>query len=138
MSDLVKHSLTVMNRIAEFIQELNEEDLAQLANNQARLAIIPWGQDQPRVPAARAKPAPKAARKPAPIDPDQVIAAAEEMNDQGEAERYLAPMLVATLKAVAAKRNVALTGKDKKADIVDKLVFNLVGYRLESAVLRHR
>ena len=134
MSDLVKHSLTVMNRIAEFIQELNEEDLAQLANNQARLAIIPWGQDQPRVPAARAKAAPKAA----PIDPDQVIAAAEEMNDQGEAERYLAPMLVATLKAVAAKRNVALTGKDKKADIVDKLVFNLVGYRLESAVLRHR
>jgi hypothetical protein len=134
VSDLVKHSLTVMNRIAEFIQELNEEDLAQLANNQARLAIIPLGQDKPRVPAARARATSKATS----IDPDQVIAAAEAMNDHGEAERYLAPMLLATLKAVAAKRNVALTGKDKKADIVDKLVFNLIGYRLESAVLRHR
>jgi hypothetical protein len=133
MSDLVKHSLTVMNRIAEFIQELSEEDLAQLANNQARLAIIPWGQDQPRVAAARSKAAPKA-----PADPDQVIAAVEAMNDQGEAERYLAPLLVSTLKAVAAKRNVALAKQDKKPDVIDKLVYNLVGYRLESAVLRNR
>jgi hypothetical protein len=135
MSDLVKHSLTVMNRIAEFIQELNEEDLAQLANNQARLAIIPSGQDKPRVPASRSK---AAAPKAAPADPDQVIAAVEAMNDEGEAERYLAPLLATTLKAVAAKRDVALASKDKKVDIVEKLVFNLVGYRVESAVLRHR
>ncbi len=134
MSDLVKYSLTVMNRIAEFIQDLSEEDLAQLANNQARLAIIPWGQSTPRVPASR-KPA---ATKAAPPDPDQVIAATEAMNDQGEAERYLAPLSVATLKAVAAKREVGLLSKDKKADIVDKLVYSLVGYRVESAVLRQR
>lgn len=133
MSELVKHSLTVMNRIAEFIQDLTEEDLAQLANNQARLAIIPWGETEPRVRAAKPKAAPKAA-----ADPDQVIAEAEGMSDQGQVERFLAPMSVQTLKAVAQKRDIALLSKDKKADIVDKLVYNLVGFRVESAVLRNR
>lgn len=144
MSDVAKLSMTVLQRISEFLASLPEDQLIDIAEGRATLTYHAYGADLPAVPmqpAARKAVTPRKApapRQPAAPVPGAAEAVAEldRIATRDEGQRYLQPMKVSDLRAVAALlgiRGVSKTGKD---DLIALLVERTVGSRLNSAAVR--
>ncbi|MFC7484964.1 hypothetical protein ACFQX7_39830 [Luedemannella flava] len=104
MSDVAKQSLAVLRRITEFLEYLPQDQVDDLAEGRARLTLIPWGSNDPVVPAS-AKPARVAkSAKAAPIvDVATVKAALDAAASRDEAATVLAPFGVGELRVIAAE-----------------------------------
>ncbi|MEH0843080.1 hypothetical protein V6U81_11905 [Micromonospora sp. CPCC 205711] len=134
-----KLTLAVLARVAEFLQELPEADVTDLAEGRARLAVVPFGADTPRVPAARPVPARAATarRAAAPaIDLDAARAALATMDNRDEGTAYLSPWAAKDLKALAAALEMRGVTSLRKAELVDRIVDRTIGFRLNSTAIR--
>ncbi|MGC1209771.1 MAG: hypothetical protein WA890_00675 [Micromonospora sp.] len=135
-----KLSLAVLARVAEFLQQLPEADVADLAEGRARLAVVPFGTSSPRVPTARPAPAartPAARRDAAPaVDLDQARAALAGMAHRDDGTAYLSSWTAKDLKALAAALQIRGVTALRKPDLIDRIVARTIGFRLNSAAIR--
>lgn len=138
-----KLSLAVLARVAEFLQDLPEADVTDLAEGRARLTVIPAAASAPRVPAARSartggsSRAASSRRTAMPAaDMGQAQEALAVMSSRDEGTAYLSPMPLKDLKALAAQLDMRGISGLKKADLVDRIVSQTIGYRLNSSAIR--
>ncbi|SCF34139.1 Rho termination factor, N-terminal domain [Micromonospora viridifaciens] len=151
-----RFSRAVLARVAEFLQQLSEADIADLAEGRARLAVVPAS---PQVPAARpapaaapgsragraaVEPASRLAAGPAPrpaapaVELDVARTTLTAMTSRGDGAAYLAPWAVKDLRALAAQLGLRGVTGLKKIDLIDRIVDRTIGYRLNSSAIRQR
>jgi hypothetical protein len=144
VSDVAKLSMTILQRISEFLASLPEDQLADIAEGRATLTYHPYGAVSPVVPAqpattkaATPRKAP-AQRQPTVPAPGVAEAVAElgRMASRDEGQRYLQLMKVGDLRAVAAALGIGGVSKTVKADLIALLVERTIGSRLNSAAVR--
>ncbi|MFF5230709.1 hypothetical protein [Dactylosporangium sp. NPDC000521] len=144
MSDVAKLSMTVLQRISEFLATLPEDQLVDIAEGRATLTYHPFGAAAPAAPVAPvapvapAKKAPAqraAAAKPA-KDMSAVVEELANLQTRDEGERYLKPMLVGDLRAIAAQLGIGGVSKTPKGDLITMLVERTIGARLNSLAVR--
>jgi hypothetical protein len=141
-----KLSLAVLQQIADFLRDLPEADLTDVAEGRARLTLIPAGASAPRVPRSRstgARRSPASGRSSTSgasaasvVDMGQARDALAGMSSRDEGRRYLSLLGVKELKALAAQLDMRGVSSLKKADLVDKIVEQTIGYRLNSSAIR--
>ncbi|RQW84033.1 hypothetical protein [Micromonospora globispora] len=133
-----KLSIAVLARVAEFLQELPEADVADLAAGRARLAVVPFGASAPRVPAARRPSRTVGAHRPAApaLDPDGARATLTAMGSRDEGTVYLSPWNAKDLRVLAAHLEMRGVTGLKKADLIDRIVDRTIGYRVNSSAIR--
>ncbi|GAB3868153.1 hypothetical protein ACFPIJ_23910 [Dactylosporangium cerinum] len=134
MSDVAKLSMTVLQRISEFLATLPEDQLLDIAEGRATLTYHPFGAASPAAPVKRA-PAKRAAAKPA-KDMSVAVDELNRMQTRDEGERYLKPLLVGELRAVAAQLGIGGVSKTPKPDLITMLVERTIGSRLNSLAVR--
>ncbi|GAA3232650.1 hypothetical protein ACFO1B_21085 [Dactylosporangium siamense] len=134
MSDVAKLSMTVLQRISEFLATLPEDQLLDIAEGRATLTYHPFGAAAPAAPVKRA-PAKRAAAKPA-KDMSTVVDELSQLQSRDEGERYLKPLLVGDLRAVAAELGIGGVSKTSKAGLITMLVERAIGSRLNSLAVR--
>ncbi|MEU2611258.1 hypothetical protein ABZ570_06690 [Micromonospora sp. NPDC007271] len=135
-----KFSRAVLARVAEFLQQLPETDVADLAEGRARLAVVPAGAASPQAPTAQ--PAPAAGPAPRPAAPavelDAASTALTAMTSRDDGAAYLAPWAVRDLRALAARLGLRGVTGLKKVDLIDRIVDRTIGFRLNSSAIRRR
>ncbi len=134
MSDVAKLSMTVLQRISEFLATLPEDQLLDIAEGRATLTYHPFGAAAPAAPVKKA-PVKRAAAKPA-KDMSAVVDELNGMQSRDEGERYLKPMLVGDLRAIAAHLGMGGVSKTSKTDLITMLVERTIGSRLNSLAVR--
>lgn len=135
-SDVAKLSMTVLQRISEFLAALPENQLADIAEGRATLTYHPYGASEAVTPQKTAmKRAPAKAPKPA-KDMTQAVEELGRLQSREEGERYLKPMLVGDLRAVAVTLGIGGVSKTAKADLIAMLVERTIGSKLNSLAVR--
>jgi hypothetical protein len=133
MNDVSKQSLAVLRQVAEFLETLPPDQVDDLAEGRARLAIIPWGS---AVPIAPARPARRPARTAVPtVDAAAVAARVEAAGSREEVQGMLDTLKLTDLKAVAAALHVG-SPKGTKAALIKQIVELTAGARLTGDALR--
>jgi hypothetical protein len=117
----------VLLRVAEFLRKLPADQLAELADGTAKLAVVPK---------AGRRPAPRAA-KPAPVTAAEVRAALEQIGDRTAARRWLEDqrLTVPQLVTLARELGIAIAAKPRKDVALDQIVQWTIGRRLDSAAI---
>jgi hypothetical protein len=133
MNDVSKQSLGVLRQIADFLETLPPDQVDDLAEGRARLAIIPWGSTAPMVTAA---PARRPARTAAPtVDAAATAAQVEAAQSREDAKSLLDPLKLADLTAVAAALHIGSPRRTKPA-LIKQIVELTAGARLTGDALR--
>ena len=135
MSDVAKLSMTVLQRISEFLATLPEDQIVDIAEGRATLTYHPFGASTPATPVKKA-PARKAAAAKPTKDMSAVVDQLDGIQSRDEAERLLKPMVVGDLRAVAAQLGIGGVSGTRKADLITMLVERAIGARLNSAAVR--
>jgi len=119
----------VLTKVGDFIRKLPADQLADLASGEAKLELVPKG--------GRPTPTRRAATKPAAVTTDEVRAALQVSPDTQAASRYLndLKLTVDQLRALGAEIGVPLPSKATKAKVVDAIVEDIVGRRLDSEAI---
>jgi hypothetical protein len=129
--------LGILQRIAEFLAGLPEDQLADLAEGRARLAYIPAGQETPVAPA---RPRTTARAPKAPAQPTaEVTTLIEELRaltSREDAATKIAHLKKAELQAVARALSVPRAGSLTMAELRAEIIQATVGRRLESIAIR--
>jgi hypothetical protein len=135
MSD-AKLSLAVLQRIAEFIADLPEDHLAEIADGRARLTFIPAASNEPRQPTdKRAAPA-RTSRAAAPtVDMSEAREALARMGSRDEGRAYL-NRFRAKPELQSLAKLLGLGSSGSKPDLIDRIVERTIGNRLNSAAIR--
>lgn len=133
MNDVAKLTLTILQRVSEFLQGLPEDQLADIAEGRATLTYHPYGAAKPAVPSARRSSTRVAKPK---KDMAEAVGALGRMDNREDGEQYLKGMGVADLRAVATQLDIGGVSKDRKADLIAKIVERTIGSRLNSAAIR--
>jgi hypothetical protein len=131
MSDARKQSLAILTRIAEFLETLPEEHVADLESGAAALTIIPAGSSEPlpRSPRPRAA---KAAPKASTVDIHAIANAVMSAESRDEATALLKPLRKdPDLKQIADLVQVTGLGNLAKDKLIDAIVEGTVGSRLD-------
>jgi hypothetical protein len=137
MSDVSALSLALLHRVAEFLDSVSEEHIADLAEGRARLTYIPWGASEPVAPkAARSAPVRRAAAPK--VDCDAIVAQLNQAGSRDEGRRILEPLNVTSLRAVAKAAGMMGVSKTPLEDLVEQLVALTIGGRLSYAAMRER
>lgn len=135
MSD-AKLSLAVLQRIADFIAELPEDQLLDIADGRARLTFIPAGSSEPRQPERRPARAAKTTTAAAePVDMNEAREALAAMNSRDEGRAYLRPFRAKPELQSLAKL-LGISGSGNKPDVIERIVDRTIGSRLNSAAIR--
>lgn len=123
MSDTADLAHGVLVRLADFLRKLPADQLAGLADGTAKLAVVPKGER-----AAAARPV-----KPAPVTAEQVRAELIRIGDRAGGRRWLEDqrLTVAQLVGLARELEIAIGSKPRKADVLDKIVQQVIGRRLD-------
>lgn len=133
MSD-AKLSLAVLQRISEFLADLPEEHLEDLAAGRARLTFIPDGASAPRAPSPSPK---RSASKPAPEPPPEIDTVRDrlaQMQSRDEGRAYL--MSLRRPELVGLSKALGLGASGSKSVLTDRIVERMIGARLNSAAIR--
>ncbi|MPZ28426.1 MAG: hypothetical protein GEV12_18960 [Micromonosporaceae bacterium] len=127
MSDQADLSHRVLLRVAELLRRLPAEQLAELAEGSAKLAVVPKA----------ARPATRAAAKPPPVSAEQVRAELSAIGDRAAGQRWLADqgLLVAQLRELARELGVAVPSKATKPVLLEQVVQWTIGRRLDSEAI---
>jgi hypothetical protein len=133
MSDSRKQSMAILIRVAEFLETLPEEHLADLETGAAALTIIPAGATEPLPRTnARARTATPRATKASTIDLDGIAAAVRSSSTRDEATALLKPLKKdPDLKQIAELLDVHGLGNLTKDKLIDAIVEGTVGSRLD-------
>jgi hypothetical protein len=133
MSDVSALSLALLRRVAEFLDGLADDHIADLAEGRARLTFVPWGATEP-VPPRVARPARKAADPK--VDCDAIVAQLNGAGSRDEGRQLLDPLNVTALRAVAKTAGMTGVSKTPKEELVEQLVALTIGGRLGFAAMR--
>jgi hypothetical protein len=137
MNDVAKLTLMILHRISDFLQTLPEDQLVDIAEGRATLTYHPYGAPAPVSPTPVSSRRRPTTRQTKPTkDMTEVVEALDRMHSREDGERYLGAMGVADLRAVATQLEMGGVSKDRKADLVAKLVERTIGSRLNSAAIR--
>jgi hypothetical protein len=119
----------VLLRVAEFLRRLPTEQLAELADGEAKLAVVPKGARPAGTSAAR----PARPPRPAPVTAGQVRAELAAIGDRAAGRRWLEDqrLTIAHLVALARELGIATRAKPRKDEALDQIVHALVGRRLD-------
>ncbi|MEU6073345.1 Rho termination factor N-terminal domain-containing protein [Micromonospora sp. NPDC047074] len=115
-----------------------------------RATVTPAGQQATATPAGRATATPagqaaghrprsagtRAARQPAPADPDRAKETLAAMSRRADGTAYLSGWTTRDLRALAASLELRGVAGLRKADLVDRIVDRTIGYRLASTAIR--
>lgn len=139
MNDVAKQTMVLLRRVAEFFEELPEEQIADLAEGRARLSYIPYGGDEPVKPAGggrkRGAGGQKAERST--VDISATCAALEAATSREEGRSILRELpRVDDVRAVAANLKMAGTSRMAKGPLIEQVVELTIGGRLSSAAIR--
>jgi hypothetical protein len=135
MSDVSALSLALLRRVAEFLDGLADDHIADLAEGRARLTFVPWGATEPVLPkVARPAPARKAAEPK--VDCDAMMAQLNAADGRDEGRRLLDPLNLTALRAVAKAAGMTGVSKTPKGELVEQLVALTIGGRLGYAAMR--
>jgi hypothetical protein len=135
MNDVSALSLAVLHRVAEFLDSVSEEHLADLAEGRARLTYIAWGTSEPVTPKApRSTPARKATAPK--VDSAAIVAQLSHASSRDEGRQVLKPLNITALRAVAKAAGMTGVSKTPMEDLVDQLVALTIGGRLSFAAMR--
>jgi hypothetical protein len=135
MSDVSALSLALLRRVAEFLDSVSEEHVADLAEGRARLTYIPWGASAPVIPKAGRSAAPRKAAA-AKVDSEAIVAELNQAGSRDEGRRILTPLNVTSLRAVAKVAGMTGVSRTPQEDLVEQLVALTIGGRLSYAALR--
>jgi len=134
MSDVSAMSLAVLRRFAEFLQNLPEDQVADLAEGRAQLSYIPFGADTPVRPKAPRKAAPKKAK----VDATTMVRSLESVSSREEGRDLLAPLLVGDLRAVATSAGITGVSRTQRPELIEQIVELLIGSRLTFAAIHEQ
>jgi hypothetical protein len=132
VSEPAELTSAVLLRVAEFLRRLPPEQLTELAEGSAKLAVIPKVGRRP----AGASRASRSA-KPAPVTAEQVRTELTTLADPVAGRRWLVDqgMTVAQLVTLARELDVAVRAKPRKDEVLDQIVQSTVGRRLDFQAL---
>jgi hypothetical protein len=132
MSDARKQSIAILTRVAEFLETLPEEHLADLESGAAALTIIPAGASEPLPRAPRPRAATRAAPKASTVDVQAIAEAVQAAESRDEATALLKPLRKdPDLKQIAERLHVTGLGNLAKEKLIDAIVEGTVGSRLD-------
>ncbi|HZO66592.1 MAG TPA: hypothetical protein VFB74_16450 [Kribbellaceae bacterium] len=138
MSD-AKLTLAVLQRISEFLADLPEEHLTEIADGKARLTFIPAGATEPRQPTVK-KAAPRKASRAgaATVDMSEARDALIGMSSREEGRTYLSsiPRKEPELVDLAKLLDIGGAKGLRRADLIETIVERTIGSRLNSAAVR--
>jgi hypothetical protein len=126
----------VLLRVADFIKKLPADQLADLANGEAKLELVPKGG---RPAAKKAAPRPAALPKAQP-DAAKVRADLIAIGERAAAKQYVADLKLKLdgLKALAKDLDIALPSRPTIAKTVDAIVEWTVGRAADSEAISRR
>jgi hypothetical protein len=129
VSDPAELTHRVLLRVADFLHKLPADQLAELADGGARLAVVRKG--------ARVVSTTRAAAKPPPVTAEQVRAELAAIGDRGAGRRWLADqgLTVPQLRDLARQLGIALPAKVRKDDALDQVGQSVIGRRLDFETL---
>lgn len=115
----MKEQVQLLKIVLDFLDQLSEEQLVLLIEKKARLKLE-TEKNPPKEP------------KTTEVDAAEVCKRLECCSTREEAMQYMAEVSLskAGLKAVAKKYNISLGSKDRRDQIAEKIVENVVGSRL--------
>jgi hypothetical protein len=122
LSDTADLTHAVLLRVAEFIKKLPVDQLNELADGTAKLALV----------SKNSRPAKPATQRPT-VSADEVRAQLSTETDIDAATRYVngLPILVTQLRALANELGVGVRSGAKKEVVVAEIVRHLVTRRLD-------
>ncbi len=131
MTDARKQSVGILMRIAEFLETLPEEHLADLESGAAVLTFIPVGSTEPLPRQTRSRATARPA-KPSTVDVSAIADAVRSAESREAATAQLKPLRKdPDLKQVAELLNVNGLGSLPKDRLIDAIVEATVGSRLD-------
>jgi hypothetical protein len=121
--------------VSEFLAELPEDQLTDLAEGRARLAFVPEGATEP---APRTRPAKRATRAAAPPSEDtlQLIETLKGKASREDAATEVSGRKTPELRAVAKALNIPRHSDLRVAELHREIVDATVGRRLDSIATR--
>jgi len=135
MSDVSALSLALLRRVAEFLEEIPEDQVADLAEGRARLTYIPWGATEPVPPKAPRKTPAKKAADPK-VDAAAIVSTLKAAGSRDEGRELLKALTVTDLRAVATNAGMTGVGKTPKSDLLEQIVGLTIGGRVSYAAMR--
>jgi hypothetical protein len=137
VNDVAKQTMGLLRKVAEFFEELPEDQLADLVEGRARLTYIPWGASEP------VRPAPPRKRTAAPrantstADMPAIRAALDAATSPEEGRALLRGLpTVADVRAVATALGIGGISRTAKNPLIEQIVDFAIGARLNSAAIR--
>lgn len=134
MTDVSAMTLAVLHRLAEFINNLPEEHVADIAHGRALLSYVPLGASEP----VKVRPTRQRARTSAAatLDLSSIVEKLESATSRAEGRELLAPLGLKELQALG--KSVRMTGisKTPKSDLVEQIVGLLIGGRLSFTAMK--
>lgn len=132
---VTKLSLGVLQRVSEFLAELPEDQLTDLAEGRGRLAFVPEGGTEPAPRTRVAKRAPRAAAGPA-EDTLLLIQRLKELSSREDAAAEVGGLKTPDLRAAAKALNIPRHSDLRVAELKREIVDATVGRRLDSIATR--
>jgi hypothetical protein len=137
MSDVSKAALAVLHRVADFLEQLPEDQIIDLADGRARLSYFPWGADKPVPPAGPRKRTAAVKAVKSDVDVTAICGALEAATTREEGRTQLQALpRVDDVRAVAACLGMTGIAKTAKGTLIDQIVELTIGGRLSSAAIR--
>ncbi|HEU0238526.1 MAG TPA: hypothetical protein VFR11_04515 [Micromonosporaceae bacterium] len=128
-------SLGVLQRVSDFLAELPEDQLIDLAEGRARLAFVPEGGTEPAPRPRAAKRAPRSAPSPS-EDTLALVRRLESLTSREHAAAEVGGVSTAELRAAARALSIPRSGALRVADLRREVVDATVGRRLDSIATR--
>jgi hypothetical protein len=143
----------VLHQMLAFLRELDARQIRDLASGRATLALVDAAAEQLSAPAAKPAarppemPSTEPRRRPratagkttgggSPPDPAEVKAALVAMSSRDEAREYVSAIgNVSQLRALAGALGVRVLSKERRDDVVRKIVDGTLGVRLSSRAM---
>ena len=129
VSDPAELAHRVLLQVADFLRKLPADQLAELADGNAKLEVVPKG--------GRPARSTRAPARPAPVTAEQVRAELAAIGDRGAGRRWLADqrLTVLQLRDLARQLGVSVLSKARKDELLDQIVQSTIGRRLDFETL---
>lgn len=132
---VTKLSLGVLQRVSEFLAELPEDQLTDLAEGRARLAFVPHGETEPAPRTRATKRAPRAAIGPS-EDTLVLVQRLEGLTSREDAAAAIGGLKTPELRVAAKALNIPRHTDLRVAELRREIVDATVGRRLDSIATR--
>lgn len=131
-----KITLGILQRISEFLAELPEDQLADLAEGRARLAYVPDGSANPVVPGSTGRSRGRTTGAAPTPDVTEIQAQLEVTESRERAAELLAPLKKPALLEIAKSLSVPNVTKLTIDKLRHEIVEATAGRRLDSVAIR--